>query len=98
MSERVLVVTLALALGAGVAGLPHHAGLAGRTATERTRSAPYDDHPWSRGTGDSPEVQQTLTLEELRRSYRVEERDGLLRVYDRGTGELLYVYDAPPGP
>ena len=43
MSQRVLVLTLALVLGVGVVGLTHHAGLAGRRAAERTRSAAYDD-------------------------------------------------------
>ena len=43
VSERVLALTLTLALGAGVAGLTDRAGLAGRSATERTRSATYDD-------------------------------------------------------
>ncbi|MFL6232154.1 MAG: hypothetical protein ACJ76N_03395, partial [Thermoanaerobaculia bacterium] len=65
----------------------------------RTRSAAYDDgYDLFRGTGDQPEDLQPLTLEELRREYRVEERGALWRVYDRKTGEFLFSVDAPPGP
>jgi hypothetical protein len=99
MSQRVLARTLTLALGAAVAGLSGAGGLGDCREAERTRSATYDDdYDLFRGTGDSPEDLRPLTLEELRRSYRVEEDGGVWRVYDRRTGERLYIYDAPPGP
>src|SRR3954468_12305015 len=98
MSQRITVITLTLALGVGMAALAGPGGLGGCREAERTRSATYDnDYAWFRGTGDSPEDLRPPTPEEPRRSYRVEECDGLLRVYDRRTGGLLYVYDGLPG-
>jgi hypothetical protein len=50
-----------------------------------------------RGTGESAEDLQPLTRAELEQEYRVEECDGLLWVYDRQTGVLVFLFEKGPG-
>ena len=45
------------------------------------------------GTGESAEDLQPLARAELEQEYRVEECDGLLWVYDRQTGELVFLFE-----
>ena len=72
----------------GWAGLARHPE-PGRTANASSET----DYARYRGTGESAGDLQPLTREELEREYRVEECDGLLWVYDRQTGELVFLVE-----
>ena len=56
------------------------------------------DYARYRGTGESAEDLKPLTRAELEQQYRVEECDGLLWVYDRQTGELIFLFAKGPAP
>jgi hypothetical protein len=63
----------------------------------RALCASYDaDYARYRGTGESAEDLKPRTREELEQEHRVEECDGLLWVYDRQTGELVFLFGKRP--
>jgi hypothetical protein len=87
-------VLLAVAALHAFGAITTWAGLARHPEAGRTASAsPEADYARYRGTGESAEDLQPLTRAELEREYRVEECDGLLWVYDRQTGELVFLFE-----